>query len=53
MKRRQEICFRVSERLDRESPAVIYARMPKEIRGVGLAVANRLLKAAGFNVIEV
>ena len=39
--------------LDRGRPAVIYARMPKETKGVGLAVANRLLKAAGFNVIEV
>ncbi|MBR2474672.1 MAG: threonylcarbamoyl-AMP synthase [Clostridia bacterium] len=29
----------------------IYARMPEK-NGVGLAVFNRLLKAAGFNVIE-
>ena len=34
-----------------ETVKIIYARMPKK-DGVGLAVYNRLLKAAGFNVIN-
>jgi L-threonylcarbamoyladenylate synthase len=31
---------------------VIYARMPSD-KGVGLAVYNRLIRAAGFSVINV
>ena len=42
-------CLRRFDKLD--NVKFIYARMPEK-DGVGLAVYNRLLKAAGFNVIE-
>ncbi|MEE1019637.1 MAG: Sua5 family C-terminal domain-containing protein [Acutalibacteraceae bacterium] len=37
--------------LDDMGARVIYARMPKS-DGVGLAVLNRLLRSAGFHVID-
>ena len=42
-------CLRRFDKLD--NVKFIYARMPEK-NGVGLAVYNRLLKAAGFNVVE-
>lgn len=43
--------FDALRELDRPEISVIYAQCPDD-RGVGLAVANRLKRAAGFHVIE-
>lgn len=43
--------FDVLHRVDELGAEVVYARCPS-CKGVGLAVANRLFKAAGFEVIE-
>lgn len=48
--------FSCLRRLDTGSSGIIYARMSKTASrdtGVGLAVTNRLIKAAGFNIVEV
>lgn len=44
--------FSSLRRLDKEPVETIYARCPEE-KELGLAVANRLLKAAGYETIEV
>lgn len=44
--------FDALRKLDSYSPDVIYAHCPEPI-GVGMAVYNRLIRAAGFEVIEV
>jgi len=36
----------------REDIDIIYARMPSK-EGIGLAVFNRLIKAAGFDIISI
>lgn len=43
--------FNVLREFDKMSAAVVYVRSPQR-EGVGLAVYNRLLRAAGFEVIE-
>ncbi len=43
--------FDALRELDRRGATIVYARAPKKT-GVGLAVYNRLLRAAGFDVIE-
>ncbi|NLV50718.1 MAG: threonylcarbamoyl-AMP synthase [Clostridiales bacterium] len=47
-----ENLFAALRELDCEDISVIYARCPRP-EGVGIAVANRLLKAAGHEVVEV
>ena len=47
-----ELNFDALREFDHESVAEIYAQCP-DTAGLGLAVANRLKKAAGFHVIEV
>ena len=44
--------FEALRRFDALSVRQIYARAPK-VEGIGLAVYNRLLRAAEFSVIEV
>lgn len=44
--------FEVLRKLDKLSAKKVYARCPST-EGVGLAVYNRLVRSAGFNVIEV
>lgn len=43
--------FGALRELDKRSAQTVYARCPRET-GVGLAVYNRLLRAAGFSVID-
>ena len=43
--------FEVLRKLDKLSAKKVYARCPS-IDGVGLAVYNRLIRSAGFNIIE-
>ena len=43
--------FDALRRVDEMAASVVYARCP-DCKGVGLAVTNRLFKAAGFEVIE-
>ena len=43
--------FDALRRVDEMSAKIVYARCPNQ-NGVGLAVTNRLFKAAGFEVIE-
>lgn len=43
--------FTALRELDEQGARVVYARCPST-EGVGMAVYNRLLRAAGFNVIE-
>ena len=43
--------FDALRRVDEMSAKIVYARCPNQ-KGVGLAVTNRLFKAAGFEVIE-
>ena len=43
--------FDALRKVDEMGASAVYARCP-ECKGVGLAVANRLFKAAGFEVIE-
>ncbi len=44
--------FDALRRLDTMKAQRVYARLPEQ-SGVGLAVFNRLIRAAGFNIIEV
>ena len=44
--------FSALRELDDKGAKTVYARCP-EITGVGLAVYNRLIRSAGFNIIEV
>lgn len=44
--------FDALRRLDAMKAKKVYARLPEQ-NGVGLAVFNRLVRAAGFNIIEV
>ena len=44
--------FMALRAFDETDVEVIYARSP-EPSGIGLAVYNRLIKAAGFNIIDV
>lgn len=43
--------FSALYRLDEEGTAPVFARLPRK-RGVGLAVYNRLIRAAGFSVVN-
>ena len=43
--------FKVLRELDKENAKVVYARCPKT-DGVSLAVFNRLIRSAGFNIID-
>lgn len=43
--------FDALRELDEKGAVTVYARCP-EITGVGLAVYNRLIRSAGFNIIE-
>ena len=43
--------FEALRELDRPDVQIIYAQCPDD-RGIGLAVANRLKRAAGFHVVE-
>lgn len=45
------LLFNALRELDRRGAKTVYARAPKQT-GVGLAVYNRLLRAAGFQVIK-
>ena len=44
--------FDALRKVDEEKAATVYARFP-ENEGIGLAVFNRLVRAAAFNIIEV
>ena len=44
--------FEALRRLDEIGAKTVYARSPGQ-EGVGLAVYNRLIRAAGFEVLEV
>ena len=44
--------FTALRRLDEKKAAVVYARCPEKA-GIGLAVYNRLIRAAAFRVIKV
>lgn len=44
--------FDALRRVDEEKASTVYARFP-ENEGIGLAVFNRLVRAAAFNIIEV
>ena len=44
--------FTALRRLDEKKAAVVYARCPEKT-GIGLAVYNRLIRAAAFRVIKV
>lgn len=50
-KEQAHMVFDVLRELDKAGAKKVYARCP-EINGVGLAVYNRLLRAAGFQVIK-
>ena len=43
--------FDALRRLDELGVSVVYARLPEK-NGVGLAVYNRLIRAAGFEVLS-
>ena len=43
--------FKVLRELDKENAKIVYARCPKT-DGVSLAVFNRLIRSAGFNIIQ-
>ena len=43
--------FDALRKVDEMGAEVVYARCP-DCKGVGLAVTNRLFKAAGFEVLE-
>ena len=44
--------FDALRKVDEEKAKTVYARFP-ENEGIGLAVFNRLVRAAAFNIIEV
>lgn len=44
--------FSVLRKLDKQNAKIVYARCP-EITGVSLAVYNRLIRSAGFDIINV
>ncbi|MDE5993960.1 MAG: translation factor SUA5, partial [Oscillospiraceae bacterium] len=43
--------FDALRELDEKGAKTVYARCP-DLSGVGLAVYNRLIRSAGFNIIE-
>ena len=43
--------FTALRELDKENATIVYARCP-EMTGVSLAVYNRLIRSAGFKIID-